>query len=84
MTWKFTQDPRLLSERLFGKKQKTKEGQISLGVATRKGKVRFNLDLSQTLQDIPDYLDSSVHYQIPYLVSDTAVKITSFSFSTLN
>ena len=58
----------------------TKEGQISRGVATRKGGKLWS-DGSVILQDMPEYLESSVQYQLPFYVSQIAVRITSFSFS---
>ena len=40
---------------------KTEEGQISRGVAARKGNEVWT-NQSITLQDIPEYLESSEHY----------------------
>ena len=76
VTWKYT--PAMLIQ-LLG--DEIKEGQIGRGVATRKGNKVWT-DLSETLRDIPEYLESSVHCQFPYFrVSQIAIKIISFSFS---
>ena len=79
VTWKYTLG---FIDQMFG--YKTKEGKLSRGVATRKGGKVWT-DLSRTLQDIPEYLESSIHYQLPgYMVSQIAINITSLSFSTFN
>ena len=60
VTWKYT--PGFI-DRMFG--YKTKEGQISRGIATRRANKVWS-NWSWTLKEIPEYLESSVQYQMPW------------------
>ena len=56
---------------------KTEVGQICRGIETRReNEVSSNIIGGITLQDIPEYLESSLHYQIPDMVSVIAINIT--------